>query len=156
MRRRWGIRIGSSCVLVAGVYAGLELFDYEPRLAPLVLLSVLCLAVGWLVVDVLVDLGPGWTVSIEPPVSRSGDDQRLSTFVRVLENHLASAVPNANVRDELAQIADRRLMHRYGERIGDPAARDRLGPELLSVLEGPPRRLDVTDIDRIVRHIEEL
>ena len=155
-RSRWVVRVGVLVALVTGLYGAFEVFDYEPRPLPLALLVTVCLAVGWLVVDVLGDLGPGWDV--EPPSASSydGQDPRLATYLRVLEGHVGSDSPDDHLRDRLAGLADRRLAQRHGLRRDEPGARELLGADLLAVLDGPPRRLKVPEIDRHLRRIEEL
>jgi hypothetical protein len=155
-RTRWVVRGVVLVALVAGLYLAFELFDYEPRPLPLALLVTVCLAVGWLVVDVLGDLGPGWEVPAPSASSYDGQDARLATYLRVLEGHVGSAGPDDHLRDRLAVLADRRLAQRHGLRRDEPAARELLGPDLLAVLDGPPRRLKVAEIDRHLRRIEEL
>jgi hypothetical protein len=156
MRGRWATRVVALVALVVGLYVALELLDYEPRPLRLALLVTVCLAAAWLVVDVIGDLGPNWYVQSPPSTSWAGQDAHLATYLRVLEGHVTAETPHTNLRDRLAALADRRLAQRHGMGRDEPAARELLGPELLAVLEGPPRRLRVAEIERLVRRIEEL
>jgi hypothetical protein len=156
VRGRWAVRVVALVVLVVGLHVALELLAYEPRPLHLALLVTVCLAVAWLVADVLGDLGPNWDVQGTTAWSYEGQDARIATYLRVLEGHVTSGTPDGNLRDRLAVLADRRLAQHHGLRRGDQAARELLGPDLLDVLEGPPRRLRVAEIDRHVRRIEEL
>ncbi len=156
MGSSWPVRVGTLVGFTAVLYVVLRVFYYEPHLVPLALLVTVCAAVGWLVVDVLGDLGPSWEVQASADSVGTGQDGRLSMYLRVLEGHLTSTAPDESLRDRLRQLADRRLMQRHGLDRIDPEGRERLGPELLAVVEGPPRRLSVTELDRHVHRIEEL
>lgn len=156
MRRRWTSRIAGLVLLVAALQIGLTVVDFAPRLPRLALLVTVCVAVAWLVVDVLGDLGPSWAVAREPAVGPPGQDARLATYLRVLESHATSSTVDGALRDRLARLADRQLERRHGLDRIDPEGRERLGPELLAVVEGGPRHLDVAEIDGHLRRIEEL
>ena len=156
MSRRWVVRAGVLAALVGCLYVGFARFDYAPRLLPLALLATVCVAVTWLVIDVLGDLGPGWDVAPTTPSAVTGQDARLATYLRVVEGHATSNAPDGALRDRLARLADQQLMRRHGIRRDDPRALDHLGQELQAMLDGPPRRLGVAEMDRHVRRIEEL
>jgi len=156
MGSSWPVRVGTLVGFTAVLYVVLRVFYYEPHLVPLALLVTVCTAVGWLVVDVLGDLGPSWEVHASADSVGTGHDARLSTYLRVLEGHLTSTTPDESLRDRLRQLADQRLAQRFGLDRIDPEGRARLGPELLVILEGPPRRLTVAELDRHVHRIEEL
>ena len=156
MSRTWVTRLGLLAGVVVGFYLVLLVLQFEPRAVPVALLTTVCMAVGWLVVDVLGDLGPGWRVRTDAPLTEAGHDHRLSAYLRVVEGHLTSSAADAGLRDRLTQLVDRRLARRYGLDRHDPAASDLLGAELVALLDGPPRRLSAAEIDRHVRRIEEL
>ncbi len=86
------------------------------------LLTTVCVAVAWLVIDVLGDLGPGWRVRIDAPLTEPGHDHRLSAYLRVVEGHLTSSTSDAALRDRLGRLVDRRLARRYGLGRHDPEA----------------------------------
>lgn len=156
MRLRWGVRLVALALLVTALYVGFAYFDYEPRLLPLALLVTVCVATVWLVIDVLGDLGPSWDVPQVVHVVPLGQDARLATNLRILEGHVTSTTPDRALQHRLGRLADQRLVQRHGLSVEDPRAADLLGPELLSVLADPPRRLRVEEIERQVRRIEEM
>jgi len=156
MGSSWPVRVGLLVGFTAVLYVVFRVFYYEPHLVPLALLVTVCTAVGWMVVDVLGDLGPSWQVQAQADSVGTGQDARLATYLRVLEGHLTSTAPDDSLRDRLRQLADQRLLQRHGLDRIDPEGRARLGPELLAVLEGQPRRLSATELDRHVHRIEEL
>ena len=77
-------------------------------------------------------------------------------YTRVIAGHLDARVPNAGLRDRLADLADRRLGQRHDLGLRDPDAAALLGDEAHKILTGPPRRLSRDGIARCVRQIEEL
>lgn len=156
MTRGWARRVAVSAVAFVVIYAALSFFSFEPDFAGLLLLSAVVAASVWLVVDALVDLRPSWTVPIGSATSSAELDTRLATYVRMLENHRTGTSPDGALRDRLTRLADARLLERHGLGRGDPEGRERLGPELLSVIEGPPRRVAIAELDRLVRRLEEL
>ena len=156
MRHTWVTRLGWLLAAVVGFNLALVVLDYEPRLVRVTLLTTLCIAVTWVVADVLGDLGPGWRVRLDAPLTEPGHDHRLAAYLRVVEGHLTSSTPDAGLRDRLARLVDHRLARRHGLRRHDPEAVERIGPDLLAVLDGPPRRLSAAEIDRHLRRIEEL
>lgn len=155
MRRRWLVRVGGLALLVVALYTGFAVFDYQPRLLPLALLTTVCVAAGWLAVDVLGDLGPSWDVAPLVHVVPPGEDARLGTNLRIVEGHVTSTTPDGALQRRLRQLVDLQL-GRHGLTVDDPRAAELIGAELLSVLEDPPRRLRVEEIERQVRRIEEM
>ena len=156
MRGPWVLRLGWLLGSVVVLNLALIVLGYEPRLVRVALLTTVCVAVAWLVIDVLGDLGPGWRVRIDAPLTEPGHDHRLAAYLRVVEGHLTSSTSDPALRDRLGRLVDRRLARRYGLARHDPEAAARIGPDLLAVLDGPPRRLSAAEIDRHVRRIEEL
>lgn len=156
MRSTWLTRLGWLLGAVVGFNLVLTVLGYEPRLVRVALLTTVCIAVAWVVADVLGDLGPGWRVRIDAPLTEPGSDHRLGAYLRVVEGHLTSSTPDPGLRDRLARLVDRRLARRYGLSRHDPEAVERVGADLLAVLDGPPRRMSAAEIDRHVRRIEEL
>lgn len=156
MHATWPVRVALLVALVVVLYVVLRVFYYEPNLLPLVLVVTVCMAVSWLIVDVLGDLGPDWQVTAPTPSVAASQDARLATYVRIVEGHLTANIPDDALRDRLRSLADQRLAQRHGLDRIDPEGRALLGPDLLGVLEGPPRRLGPPEIDRHLRRIEEL
>jgi hypothetical protein len=154
--RGWTRRITLSAVLLLLVFVGLSVFSFDPDPAGLLLLGAVVAASLWLVVDAMVDLRPSWTPAAVPTASSSELDIRLATYVRMLEDHRTGSTPDSALRDRLARLADARLLERLALSRSDPEGRERLGPEVLSVIEGPARRLTVAEVDRAVRRLEEL
>lgn len=156
MTRQWAGRLTLSAAVFVGVYVVLRLQSNEPELGGLLLLGAVCAAMVWLVLDVLVDSRPVWMIDADPPTTPPQLDPRLATHVRILEHHLTSAAPDAALRDSLARLARDRLSQRRGLHPDDAEARELLGPELLSVIDGSTRRISLTELDRHVRRLEEL
>ncbi|MBM7508199.1 hypothetical protein JOE61_002013 [Nocardioides salarius] len=156
MTRRWRARVVASTALVVVVALALQVAGFEPDPLRVLLLGAVCVSAAWVVIDVLVDPGPGWGVVVEPAVAEPGADTRLSTYRRMLDSHLQGAAPDPAVRDALARLARAVLARRHDLTWDDPAARERLHPDLLAVLDAAPRRLDGAEIDRCLHHIEEI
>ena len=156
MSGRWLLRLTSLALLVGALYAAFAVFDYQPRLLPLALLATVCVASGWLCVDVLGDLGPSWDVAPLKHVVPLGEDARLGTNLRIVEGHVTSPQPDGALQHRLRQLTDLQLTQHHGLTVDDPRAAYLVGPELQSVLDDPPRRLRVEEIERHVRRIEEM
>lgn len=156
MGARWTRRAVGLGVLLALVLVALWATDTEPDLPGLVLVVALGVAVVWLVVDTLVEAGPAWEVGAAPPVRPEGADPTLTAYLRVVEDHFLARDPSPALRDRLAALAERRLRHRHGLTLADPAAATVLGVDLVAALTGPVRRLTRAELDAYVRRIEEL
>ncbi len=156
VRLRWTVRVAGLGVLVAALYVGFAIFDYQPRLVPLALLATVCVATIWLAIDTLGDLGPSWDVPPLVHVVPPGEDAWLGANLRIVESHVTSTTPDGALRQRLGRLADQRLSQRHGLSVDDPRAAELIGPELLSVLDDAPRRLRVEEIERLVRRIEEM
>ena len=156
MSARWPLRLAVLAGVVLILFVVLSVLDYEPRLGPLALLVAVCVAVGWLATDVLGDLGPDWVVPSSASTYLPGQDPRLTSYLRIIEGQATADLASSALRDRLAELVDARLARRHGLDRIDPEGRERIGAELLAVLEGPPRRLDYPELDRHVRRIEEL
>ncbi|MFN8193645.1 MAG: hypothetical protein U0R80_05085 [Nocardioidaceae bacterium] len=161
MRRRWLVRRWATRVTLllatdAVLLAGLRWADYHVDLLRFTLLVTACIAAAWLVTDTVTESGPPWSVESRSVVRPPGADVRLGTYVRILEDHAAAREPNGSLRDRLAGLAGERLRIHHGLRLGDPAADDLLGPALVAVLTGPPRRLQPSELDALMTRIEEL
>lgn len=126
----------------------------------------LYVAVGAALVALFVDASAAtrparWPTPREEPVRVRGEDPRLDRLRRVVAQHLDSREVGDALHRHLAELADHRLMMRHGiTRDADPERAARLlGPELTSVLavRAPPYpRLTTTQIDLLLRRIEDL
>lgn len=149
-------RLASSVAVAVVLYAVLVLLDFDPDPLRLTLLVLVCLAGVALFSDTFGADEGAWSVESVRFATPPGQDHRFASFIRVIESHLTADVPDAALRDRLATVAARKLEARHGLRLGEPGADELLGPELVAVLDGPPRALGKNEIDRCVRRIEEL
>lgn len=88
---------------------------------------------------------------VQVPVER-----RLATYTRMIESSQTARQVDPLVRDLLRRIVDERLDRRHGLTRADPAAAPLLGLELLSVLDGPPRRITPDRLSTYLDRIEQL
>jgi hypothetical protein len=155
-RNRWWRRLVGGVVVFGALQVVLVLADAGPDAGRLALLVATCVAVLGLVIDALSDGGVSWHVEVERPSSRERGDPRLAAHLRLLEAHEAARTPDPVLRDRLGELAARVLAQRHGLDRDDPRAAELLGPEVLALLDGPPRRLAPAEIDRCLTRIEEL
>ncbi len=154
-RRRWLGRVVFAALVIA-VISGFTLFEQaSPQLLPTALLVCVVVAIVGLVLDSGGADPPEWTIAATSAPTSSGQDSGLAGNVRLLENHLSAREADPLLRARLVRLTDDRL-HRLGLRRGDPGVASRLGPTLVSVIEGPPRTLRPTEIEECIRRIEEL
>lgn len=155
---RWVWRAVGGLVAFALLEVVLELTKTDPDPVRLALLVAICVGVLGMVRDALPDGTPSWEVVVERPSVRSSGDPRLSRYLNVLEAHLSarSHAHDATLRDRIGVLADQVLRQRYGVSRDDPRAAELLGPDVVSALTGPARRLGPTEIDRCLTRIEEL
>jgi hypothetical protein len=154
--RFWWRWIAGTAVVYGVFFVLLALLQVDPRPAPLLLLVALVMAVLALVNINLIAGGPDWDVHSTHPVNEPGQDARLAMYLRVLGDHFDARVPDAGLRDRLADLATSRLRLRHGIDLREPGATDLLGPEVIAILTGPPRRLGRGEIEAAVRRIEGL
>jgi hypothetical protein len=154
-RNRWVARglLALVAVLVLVAFARVE--HTSPLLLPMVLVVATVVAIGGLLLDTADFEVPSWEVPLELPSTSSGQDMGLVGNVRLIENHLSARHVDPLLPGRLARLADDRL-GRLGLRRDDPGVRDRLGPTLNAVLDGPARTLRRTEIEECIRRIEEL
>jgi hypothetical protein len=152
----WWRWLAATAVLFGAAWGLLTLLDTGPRPGRLLLLVALVTAVLALVNVALMGDGPDWTVVSAAPLAPAGQDTRLGMYTRVLAGHLDARLPDAALRDRLADLADRRLHQHHGVGLHDPAATELLGDEVGGLLTGPVRRMSRDEIERCVRRIEEL
>lgn len=153
---RWWRRVVGGVVAFAALETVLVLLRADPDAVRLGLLVATCVAVLGLLLDALSDGGVRWDVEVARPPVRERGDPRLAAYERLLEAHLAARSPDPALRDRLAALADRVLAQRHGVDRADPRAAALLGPEVSTLLAGPPRRLTPAEIDRCLTRIEEL
>ena len=156
MRGRWGRRAAGGLVVFVALEVVLELVHAGPDAVRLALLVATCVGVLGLVLDALSDPGPSWTVEVEAPFSRDREDPRLARYLNLVEAHLTARSDDSALRDRLGVLADQVLRQRHGLTLDDPRADELLGPELVAVIAGPPRRLGLAEIDHCLTRIEEL
>ncbi|MGI8523821.1 MAG: hypothetical protein ACR2K3_11020 [Nocardioides sp.] len=154
-RRRWVGRVVVGALLYAAIYAGALVEHVRPDAVRLALLVGVGVAVIGLVLDTAAIGAAGWEVVDAFPVTPPGQDHGLSTYVRLVENHLTSRTPDPLLQQRLERLVDLRLERRSLRR-GDPGVDDLLGPAVLRVIDGPTRRLTPAELTQCVRHIEEL
>lgn len=140
-------------VVVLVVFARVE--HASPLLLPMVLVVATVVAIGGVLLDTADFEVPSWEVPLEVGSSSSGQDMGLVGNVRLIENHLSARHVDPLLPGRLARLAHDRLA-RLGLRRDDPAVRERLGPTLNAVLDGPPRSLRRAEIEECIRRIEEL
>jgi len=153
---RWWRRLAGGLAAFVGFFVLLTLIDADPEPLRLALLVATCTALLGLVQDALSAAEVSWRVEVETPSVRTSGDPRLVHNVALIEAHLSSRAPDHALRDRLAVLTDQVLRQRHGLHRDDPAAAEILGPDLVEVLTGPPRRLSRTQIDRCLTTIEEL
>jgi len=130
--------------------------DLLPDPTRVAFFMAVAIALTGLLVDSVPSSAPSWRVDVARPAHPPGHDHRTSLYLRVMEGHLTARHPDAALRDRLATAASGALTVRHGLGLRDPAARELLGPDLVRVLTGPPRRLSKAEIDRCVTRIELL
>jgi hypothetical protein len=153
---RWIRRAAGATALVVALDIGLSVFDFAPDHLRLALLVALVVAVTGLLSDSVGETGAHWRVEPMGGGSVIATDRHLASYVRILESHLTARTPDGALRDRLATLCDERLQRRHGLGRDDPAAEALLGPELLSELSGPARRLRGEEIDGYLERIEQL
>lgn len=153
---RWWRRAAAAVAVFAVLYPLLVVVDAGPDPLRLGLLVVVSVAVLGLLRDALADQGASWTVDLDLPSVRHAGDPRLARYVNLVEAHLAARTDDAALRDRLRVLASQVLRQRYGLERDDPRAAELLGPDLTAVLDGPVRRLRLTDVDHHLTRIEEL
>lgn len=154
-RNRWVARGLLTLVVVLALVAVARIENTTPLLLPMVLLVGAVVAIAGLVIDSGGAAPAGWRIDTEYAGTTSGQDQGLAGNARLLENHMSARHADPLLQARLARMTDNRLA-RLGLRRGDPGVAQRLGPTLTAVLDGPPRRLQLDEIEECIRRIEEL
>lgn len=156
MSTRWKRRALAALLGFTVLYLVTVLVDFEPDALRLALVVALAVAGAGLLLDALADSGASWHLDAARPVLPQGQDPATARYRSLLESHVASASPDAGVRDRFASLAELVLRQRHGIDLSDPGAAARLGPELAAFLAAPPRRLSRREIERHLQRIEEL
>lgn len=138
----WRGRVLGGALLVVLVLAGTWVMDFGPRVVPLVLLVATAVVASWVVVDGVTVVITDWGRPAGAEPTPAGRDRLLATYRRVLEGHATARHPDGALRDRLLELARLRGPH------DDPV--------LHTLATGPPRRLSPTEIDDILRRIEQL
>jgi len=155
-QRRWWWRALAGALAVGVVKAIAVVTDTSVDHLRLVMVVAVVVAAGGLVLDAAQVESIRWHVSRDRRDEQGSADPRTASYLRILESHLTSRQPGPALRDRLGELADQMLLLRHDLARNDAEASALLGPELQQVLTEPPRRLDVDEIDRCVRRIEEL
>jgi hypothetical protein len=160
-RRGWVARIGTAFALWAVLLVVARVFGSSPD--PVLLgLTVATVAVTvWLFLDTSVQTeSPLWTRHADDPFRPPGEDARLSLLVRVVGQHLDAYEVGDTLQRHLVELADQRLLARYGVawRVDPERAAPLLGPELAALARqtAPFPRMTVQHIDVLITRIEAL
>lgn len=154
--RGWARRAAGAAAVFVVLDLVLTRFEFAPDHLRLALVVALAAAVIGLLTDSLADSGSAWSGEPTGSGGATATDPHLASYVRVLESHLTARGADTALRDRLAALCDERLGRQHAVSRDDPAAETLLGPELLAVLGGPPRRLRKEQIDDYLRRIEDL
>lgn len=153
---RWWVRL---VVLVASAATVLllgERFGAEPDPVGVVLVSAAVVVLTGLLIDVSPPLAPEWRLEESHLASHHRRDPRTAANLRILEHHLSMPRADAALRDRLAELTEQVLLVRHGEHPETARAYRLMGPELTRVVNDPPHRLQLDEIERCVRRIEEM
>ena len=154
--RRWWWRALFGVLLAAVIQTIAVITHTSVDHLRLVLVVAVVVAALGLVVDAAQVESVRWPLATERGDEQGSPDPRTASYLRILESHLTAREPGTALRDRLGELADQALELRHDLSRADPTVSALLGPELLRVLTEPPRRLDLAEIDRCVRRIEEL
>jgi hypothetical protein len=104
--------------------------------------------------------GIGWrSPPVETAATTTSQDGRLRALDRVVSGHLTAREPSTALAVQLRGLADRRLVLRHGVRWDtDPARTARLlGADTVALVDArPPQRMTLSQIDAVLRRIEDL
>ena len=153
--RRWMGRFVLGALAVVAIELGARYEHVRPDHLRLSLVVAVVVAVVGLMLDAALMGSADWEVSSRTTIQPPGQDSGLSLYVRMMESHLSSRVPDPVLQSRLRRLVDDRLRRR-GLRPQDPEARSLVGPDLAAALEGPPRKLSKAELAVFVHRIEEL
>jgi hypothetical protein len=159
--RRWVARVLTTTVLWLVVVGVATYFGNQPRPLLLAMGFAAVGAVVWLYLDVSAEHEvPQWDRPDEDPVREPGEDPRLALLRRVVAQHQDAREVGGTLHAHLRELADHRLMSRYGVawRSDPERAEPLLGPELTAVVRQQPPypRLGIDRVDHLLRRIEDL
>jgi hypothetical protein len=154
-RRRWAVRAVVALLVFGGLVIGALIGGATPRPLPMLLFACAVVAILALVRDVEVFGTVDWEFYADTHPASYALDGGLFANVRLIENHLNARDLDPALQSRLRRLTDSRL-DRLGLDRRDPEVSARLGPTLTGIIEGPPRRLQVEEIEECVRRIEEL
>jgi len=153
---RWWFRlVVMVAATIATFWAG-ERFDLDPDPVAVVLVTAAVVVLAGLMVDAVPAPPPAWVLEESHIAEIHRRDPRTAANLRILEHHVSVARPDSALRDRLAGLAEQVLMVRHGERPETARAYQLMGPELTRLVNDPPYKLGVDEIERCVRRIEEL
>lgn len=159
--RSWTARAAVTFGLWLVVALAAWVLGNAPRPGLLALVMGLGAGLLWLFVDVSGDAEAiRWPALAAEPLRSPGEDARLERLHRMLFAHQTAHHVDGALRDELARLADQKLLALHGvTREADPElARTLLGDELANLLtrEPPYPRLTTAQIDQLLKRIESL
>ena len=154
-------RVLGALALWAVLVIAARVFGIEPRVALLALTVAALATVLWLYLDASIEGGAVvWDRSAVEPIRPPGEDPRLALLNRVVAQHLDARQPSGVLRRHLLDLADHRLMSKYGlsRRADEQRAATVLGPELTALAEQrePYPRMTLDQIDLLLQRIEAL
>jgi hypothetical protein len=155
-RRRWWWRLAGGVLAFAGIEVTMALIHGQTNHLRLALVVALVVCAAGLLVDATPVQPAVWVPHAEPEAGLGRLDPRTASYLRILEGHLTSREVDSALRSRLRQLTDQTLRARHDLTLDDPRAEELLGHELRRVLVGAPTRLDLDQIDRCVKRIEEL
>ena len=161
VRRAWTARVLAAVTVWAVLVIAAQVFGNQPRVALLALTVAALATVLWLYLDAFTqDDLVVWTRSSDEPVRPPGEDPRLALLNRVVDQHLDARQSTGVLRQHLLDLADHRLVSKYGlsRRADEQRAAAVLGPELTSLAEQrePYPRMTLDQIDLLLQRIEAL
>ena len=154
--RRWWWRGALALLVYAAVMTLGTVLHNDPDPVTVALVVVVLVAAGSVLVDSAQVSTTTWSAVPAPGVSLGRSDPRTAATLRLLEGHLTARQPDGALRNRLRSLADQVLRERHELGVDDPRADPLLGPDLLTVLREPPRRLTLTALEGLVHRIETL
>jgi hypothetical protein len=160
-RRMWTARVLAAVAVWAVLVMTARVFGNQPRVGLLALTVAALATVLWLYLDASMrnDLVV-WDRSSDEPIRPPGEDPRLALLIRIVAQHLDARQSTGVLRRRLLDLADHRLMSKYGlsRRADEERAAAVLGPELTSLAQQrePYPRMTLDHIDLLLQRIEAL
>ena len=154
---RWGWRGVSLVVAFTLLYLGAELIRLDPHPGRLALWVLLLGAASILLLDTVVEPPRRWQAGGRTASAHHdwrGHDDRTAFYLRLLAVHFAARQPDDVLARRLADLTRQTLLTRHSVDLDAPEASALLGPELVHLLDAPPRRMDRDAVDRWIERIE--